>query len=336
MDAQKPEPDDVNALGGGEDTTSVTSLESNSSSPGVTPGGPTTPAPPPSPLHSDSLRRRIFGFITSLNIYMLLFILVLVIAGIGVYVVLQVGRRQAVKQTVESNQALSNETLDRLKNQDVSVGDVKQTLNIEANAIFAGRVLIRNGLDIAGPLKVGGSLSLAGLTVAGATTTDQLQTNGISVAGNAAVQGSLSVQKGLTVAGGGSFSGPVSAPQITTSSLQLNGDLLINRHITTSGGTPSLSFGGALGGGGTASISGTDTAGTVAINTGGSPSAGCFATITFKQSFGSTPHIALSPVGSGAGGISYYINRSSTNFSICAATAPPAGQSFAFDYVVMN
>ena len=101
------------------------------------------------------------------------------------------------------------------------------------------------------------------------------------------------------------------------------------------GGTPGKTDGTALGGGGTASISGTDTAGTVNINTGGGTVAGCFVTIGFTQNF-SSPHVVITPVGSAAAGINYYINRTNSGFSICTTNAAPVGQSFAFDYVVID
>jgi hypothetical protein len=119
-------------------------------------------------------------------------------------------------------------------------------------------------------------------------------------------------------------------------SLQLSGDLQITRHIDAGGGTPGKSDGTALGNGGTSSVSGTDTAGTVTINTGGSPSTGCFATITFTNRFSGTPHVVVTPVGSAAGGLNYYINRSASNFSICATNSAPAGQTFSFDYIVID
>jgi hypothetical protein len=92
----------------------------------------------------------------------------------------------------------------------------------------------------------------------------------------------------------------------------------------------------AVGGGGTASLSGSDTSGSVTINTGGSPPAGCFATVTFSKVFASTPHVVLTPVGSAAAGLQYYVTRSTTGFAVCTASAAPAGQSFGFDYVALD
>jgi hypothetical protein len=195
--------------------------------------------------------------------------------------------------------------------------------------------LIRDSLDVAGAIKVGGSLTLPGISVSGTSTFDQIQANSLSVNGSMTIQGGLNV-KTVNATSGGTFGGPVSAPQIVTQSLQLTGDLQLTRHIDAGGGTPSKADGGALGNGGTTSISGTDTAGTLTVNTGGSPGAGCFATITFTNKFGGTPHVAITPIGSAAAGLSYYVNRSNSNFSVCTTNPAPAGQSFSFDWVIVD
>jgi hypothetical protein len=140
----------------------------------------------------------------------------------------------------------------------------------------------------------------------------------------------------LTAAGGATFGGPVSAPQLTAQTLQLTNDLQITKHIDAGGGSPSKSDGTALGSGGTASLGGTDTAGTVTINTGGSPAAGCFVNVSFAIKFSGTPHVVVTPIGSGGAGLAYYVNRTSSGFSICTATPAPTGQSFSFDYMVID
>jgi hypothetical protein len=83
-------------------------------------------------------------------------------------------------------------------------------------------------------------------------------------------------------------------------------------------------------------VSGSDTAGFININTGGAPSAGCFITVNFASRFNSTPRVLVTPVGSDSGALNYYVNRSSTSFSVCVATVPPAFASFGFDYFVLN
>lgn len=299
----------------------------------------TNSAPTPSPDDKQKKKKSTGGFlqkvVARLNIYLLLFILILVISGIGVFVSMQQAKKEAQEPTL-TTQDLTQEALEQINESEIKVGDPKQTLAIESNAIFSGKVLVRDSLDVAGTIKVGGSVNLPGLTVSGTSNFDQLQANKLSIDGDAGIQGTLSVQANLNVAGGATFGGPVSAPQITVQSLQINNDLTFTRHIDAGGPTPAIARGSALGGGGTASVSGTDTAGTITMNTGGSPSAGCFATITFKASFNGTPHVVITPVGSAAGGLNWYINRGSSSFSVCSTNAAPGGANFAFDYIAID
>ena len=271
------------------------------------------------------------------NIYLLLFALLIILAGvIGTIFYLQANKANTNGSTL-SPQPLSQGTLDQLNNNDVNVGEPKHTLNVQSNAVFNGSVLVRSSLQIAGTLQVGSEVAINGARITGNTTLDDLQiTKSLALTGNGSIQGQLNVQKSLSVSGNGTFLGAISAPSLSVGSLQLNGDLTLTHHRSAGGGTPSRSNGTALGGGGTASVSGSDTAGSVTINTGTSPGPGCFLTITFTAKFNGTPHIAVTPVGSGAAGLAYYINRSTSNFSICTTTAPPAGTTFGFDYLVFD
>ncbi len=278
---------------------------------------------------------RVRSIASKVNIYLLLFILIIIMTVMVAVVSMQRSRKESDNKPADS-QSLTQEQLKQLSSSESKVGDPKQTLNIESNAVFTGKVLVRDSLDVAGGIKIGGSLSVPGITVSGTSVFDTVQLNNLTASGNASIQGQLTVQKGLTVAGGASFSGPLSAPQITISTLQLNGDLQLNRHIDAGGNTPGKSDGSALGIGGTASVSGTDSAGTVTINTGGNPPAGCYITVNFAQKFNGTPHVVITPVGSAASGLNYYITRTTTNFSICAMNSAPASTTFAFDYIALD
>ena len=196
--------------------------------------------------------------------------------------------------------------------------------------MFAGKVLIRDGLDVAGPIKVGGDLSLPGITVSGKSAFDEVQLNSLSIAGDTSIQGTLVVQKGLTVNGQASFSGSLSAPSIITDALSLTGDIQFARHIDAGGGTPSISA-GAVGSGGTVTISGTDTAGTITINIGSGGGTGVLATVTFANGFGGTPHVVISPVNAAAPN-AYVTNRTTSGFSIFSSTQP----TVSFDYIVVD
>lgn len=271
------------------------------------------------------------------NIYLLLFILVILVA-VGVVVVLAVKSKNVAttNQNALNSQSLSQSTLSQLANTDSTVGSPKQTLNIQSNAVFAGGVLVRSNLEVAGTLKVGGDLALPGITVSGNSRLGEVQANDLTLAGSENVQGVLTARAGLSVTGNSTFSGNVSATQLTTTTFQLNGNLVLTHHITAGGAIPGFAKGSALGAGGTSSISGSDTSGTITINTGSGAPAGCFATVTFATPFTGTPHVLVTPVGSSGAGLAYYVNRSSTDFSLCSATPPPSGASFGFDYLVLN
>ena len=290
----------------------------------------------PNPVAPKSFFGKIVQFImTSVNIYMLLFILILVLAAALVFVGYQKAKKQETPTTV-STQTLDTAAQEQINGSDTKVGDPKQTLSIESNAVFAGKVLVRGNIDVAGTLKAGGATTLSSLTVSGSSDFDQINANKLALGGDATIQGQVSIQKTLAVSGSASFGGAITAPQLTIQTLVLNSDIQLNRHIDAGGSTPGQTLGTALGSGGTATVSGTDTAGTVTINTGSNTAAGCFITVNFAQKFNATPHVVITPVGSDAASMAYYVNRTSSNLSICTATAAPAGKSFAFDYIAID
>jgi len=271
------------------------------------------------------------------NIYLLLFVLVILVAvGLTLGLFLKNKNVSNTNKTTIGAQNLSTDALKQLADTSVSVGNANQVLNVKSNAIFSNAVLIQGDLEVAGRLKSGGDLQLPNITVSGTGRFSQLQTDSLAVNGNESVQGQLTVQKGLNVSGSGSFTGTLSAAQISTSSLQINGDFTLTQHLVAGGPVPNVGRGSAVGNGGTASLGGSDTAGSITINTGSGTGAGCFATVTFVRRYNSTPHVIVTPVGSGAAGLSYYVNRSTSEFSVCTASPAPSGQSFGFDYFVVD
>lgn len=325
MDQEK----DKNSGGGLSSETLDSSLENAETSVDASQAGEKKTKKKQSPI------RRIKDFFNHVNIYFLLFIFILLIAAMVAYISFNQSKKDAAPITI-STTPLDPGTLSELQGSDVKVGDPKSTLSVESNAIFAGKVLIRDSLDVAGTIRVGGALSLPGITVSGTSSFDQIQANNLAISGDVSIQGQLTVQRGITVNGGASFSGPISAPSLTVDRFTLNQDLQLNRHIDAGGPTPGQTNGNALGGGGTASVSGTDTAGTVTINTGGGPIAGCFVTVRFTNAYSGNPHIAIAPVGLASATLQYYINRSATEFSICTATPAPGSATFSFDYIVID
>lgn len=296
----------------------------------------TIPAPGPDKNNNSFRRSGIVSFITThLNVYILIFILLIIVAGVAIFASYQASKDHSSNNSIDV-QNLSDKDLAAIRNSTTTVGDAKSILNVESNAVFSGKVLVRDSLEVAGAIKVGGGMTLPNITVSGTSQFEDIKLNNLSISGNGTVLGQLTIQKSLLVSGGGSFGGVLAAPQLNVDSLQVSKDLAINRHILAGGVTPGLSFGGALGNGGTASVNGSDTSGTVTINTGSGPVPGTFATINFNQKFNSTPHVVITPVGSGGAGLNYYVTRSTSGFTINTTNSAPAGTSFSFDYIVID
>ncbi|HUC89633.1 MAG TPA: hypothetical protein VMR45_02425 [Patescibacteria group bacterium] len=268
------------------------------------------------------------------DIYLMLFVLVVVLA-IGIVVAMTVKSKQTAQNNI-NQQGLSQTALQQLANSDVTVGDARQVLTVQSNAVFAGSVLVRSNLEVAGTLKVGGAVNFSSLQVSGQTQLSETQVTNLTVSGALNLQGALTIKNGINVSGNSNFAGNITASSVTTGSLQINGDLNLTHHIAAGGTIPSASRGTAVGGGGTVSLSGSDTAGSITINTGNSPPAGCFVSVTFSQKFSSTPHIVITPIGSAAAGLDYYLDRSTTDFKICTTSPAPSGQSFGFDYIAVD
>jgi cytoskeletal protein CcmA (bactofilin family) len=300
-------------------------------------GSPAPEAPAPQQrMAKFDFQAYVRSLINKVNIYLLLFVFILVVAGVVLFIAIQAGRNQAKKDQTATQQ-LTADALKTLEGTDAKVGDPKQLLTIESDAVFNGKVLVRDGLEVAGAIKVGGALSLPGITVSGTSAFDQVTLNSLSVSGNETIQGQLNVQKGLTVGGNGSFGGSLSAAVINTDKLVLNQDLQLNRHIVAGGTTPSIATGGATGGGGTVSINGSDTSGTITVNNGSGAIDGIVATVTFAVKFSGNPHVVISPVctlGGACPSRSYITNRTSSGFSV--AVAGNAAGSYSFDYIVLD
>ena len=271
------------------------------------------------------------------NMYFLLFLLVVAIGAV-ITVVNYINSQKEPEAPNVATSELTEDQLKQLANTDTSVGDVNQTLTIKGNAVIDGQTLMRGNLNIAGNLQTGGSITGPSITISGSSNLGQAQISTLQVAGDVAIQGNTT-GRNLNIAGTSSFSGPMTASQITVTQLILSGNasLQIPNHISFTGPTPGRSVNPAqLGSGGSASVSGSDTSGNVSITTGNGPAAGCMVRINFVQRFTNMPRVIVSPVGSGAGLTTYYVERDQNGFSICASTPAPSNQSFGFDYFVMN
>lgn len=280
---------------------------------------------------------RIKRLLRKANVYFLLFLLIVIIAGIITAVNYINSQKEPAAPTIGSSE-LTEDQLKQLANTDSSVGDVSQTLTIKGNAVIDGQTLMRGNLNIAGNLQTGGSIQGPSLTISGTSNLGQAQINSLQVAGDVAIQGNTSGQN-LSIAGTSTFGGPMTASRITVTELILGGNasLTIPNHLRFNGPTPGRTINPAqLGSGGSASVSGSDTSGTVSITTGNSPAAGCMVRVTFNQRYATQPYVLISPVGNAAGLATYYVERDQTGFNICVSSPAPANQSFGFDYFVMG
>lgn len=332
-DNQGPTPDvsESESLEGGgssysDGSTPVTSETGSYEAPQVT-----SYAPPPPP------KKRFRDHFHNGSIYLLIFMLLCIISVvvmIGMYV--RSNERVAPTDGTIETQNLSGEALKELADKgNLEVGNPEQVLNIQSNAVFSGTALVRGDLQVGGNIRTGGSLNLTGLNVSGPGSFERLQARELSVAGAGTFTGQLSTQSNFNARGSGTFGGPVSTPVLNANTLQLNGELALNNRIRTGGGRPTAAGANALGSGGTTNISGSDTAGTIVINTGSGPAAGCFTNVTFSRAY-SSPRVNVTPVGGAAGSLNWYVNRNASGFSVCTNNAAPAGQSFSFDYFVVD
>lgn len=291
-------------------------------------------ADPEHPVKKASPFKRL---LKKINVYILFFLLLVIIGG-AVTIVSYLNSQKTPPAPNISSQGLSEDTLKQLANNDATVGNASQTLTIQGSAVIAGQTLMRGNLNVAGNLQTGGSIRGPSLTISGPSNLNDTQATKLQVEGDLTVQGSTTLSD-LNVSNGASFGGAIKASQLTVSKLILGGNasLQVPNHISFPGPTPGRSVNsGVLGSGGSVSINGSDSAGTVNINTGNSPQAGCFTRITFRQAFSNQPHVIISPVGSAAGRTQYYVDRDKAGFSICASSPAPANKAFAFDYFVIN
>jgi cytoskeletal protein CcmA (bactofilin family) len=274
-----------------------------------------------------------------INVYLLIFILLIVVGG-AVTAVNYFNSQNAAPAPNIATQELTQDALKQLANTDATVGGASQSLTIQGNVIVAGQTLMRGNLDVAGSFQTGGNIQGPSLTIAGAANLGATQINSLQVATNTAIQGSTTLRD-LNVAGTASFSGAVTASQITVTKLILSGNavLQVPNHISFTGPPPNRTIVGTsmLGAGGSVSVNGSDTSGTININTGnGANGTGCIVRINFNQAFASQPRVLVSPINEAAGKMQFYVTRNNTSFSLCTANAPDSNSVLAFDFFVTN
>jgi len=250
---------------------------------------------------------KLVRYIKRLDSYVLVFLLIIIIIiGMIFYLII---KNNNPNNTVAKSQSLSQSSLSQLNSNNVSLGGSQETLNIQSNSVFSGSALIKGDLQVAGATNVAGNTTLQNVTITGNSQLNQIAGSTLAITGNTTLKGQLVVGQSLTVSGNTNLSGAVNAGKLTVSSLQVNGNIEIDYHLVTNGNSPAIkSFGSnIIGSGGTVSINGTDTAGSVAINFGTSSSSGCDVSITFNQAFATIPYVVISPTSFASASLGYYV-----------------------------
>jgi cytoskeletal protein CcmA (bactofilin family) len=240
---------------------------------------------------------------------------------------------------------LTNADLSKLGINRNAIGDSGSELVVSPNAQFKGRVNVAGDTNLSGQLSLNGKIlgtnasftqlqsgktSVSELDVNGATTVSSLNLRkDLVVAGNTQLQGTVNLSQLLTVnnsaniIGNLSVGGTLTVGTFSARSLTSTSTLTIGGHVITNGLSPSLAPGNALGSNGTASVSGNDAAGAIAINIGVSASGGTLASIAFHNQYSAVPRVVITPVG--VPGNFYIFNLTTSGFSVGVASGLPPG-----------
>lgn len=278
-------------------------------------------------------------------------------AGAIAYVLKAQSKNSAAKP--QSNQVtISSADLSKLGVNRSSVSDLGVQLEVGPNARFDGKLAVAGDTTIGGKLILNGAFSTSSASLAqlqaGNTTLNTLTVNGNTTLSNTALRNNLAV------AGNTTLQGPVTITQLLTvnNSTNISGNLAVggvlavnDLHVTTFTADNTVTFGGhiitrgpavviskyanpAYGSNGTASVSGSDAAGTVGINTGAGAGAsnGCLVRVYFTSPYASTPHVVITPMGNV--GSFWVANKTVNGFDICVGGPLGSGQYYSFDYMV--
>ena len=306
--------------------------------------------------HAQSQRRRVTYRPSHKATFIGLAVVIVVLAVNGIIIGFVLSGKTPTTGNANTNSVtLSSSVLDKLGVSRNSVGNSNEELAIGPNTKFEGTILVSGNTQIGGELILNKKLTAQDATLttlqAGNTSVQTLAVNGditstnvnvrtdLAVAGATRLQGAvtvaqlLTVNNNLNVIGNLAVGGTLTARTFQANNLTSENNLTIGGHIVTAGTAPNVGRGTATGSNGTVSISGNDTSGTVAINTGTGAGNGLLAQVAFQTSYPSVPHVVVTPIGGPIG--SFYITRTSGGFSIYVSNAVSPG-GYAFDYIVMQ
>lgn len=273
------------------------------------------------------------------------------ILAVNAIVLVLVSKSQSDQQdqAAKNSVTISTSTLEQLGVSRNPVGNAETELIVGPNSTFNGKVSMASDLTIAGQLTLNSKFSATNAVLtnlqSGQTQVDSLNVNGdetvtnlntrkdLQVAGNARVQGTMTINQLTTINNNMNVAGSLAVGgTLSVRNFQV-GTLTVAGHLLSSGTQPRVSVGGGAGSNGTASISGNDTSGTVAVNMGVGAGNGLLATVTFATKYTDTPHIVVTPIGRSVPGM--YINRTSAGFTISVDGSLGIG-GYAFDYIVVQ
>lgn len=221
-----------------------------------------------------------------------------------------------------NTQSLDNGTLNQLT--ETAGGTVKQQLTISPETLFKQNVIVQGSTEVQQNLTVRGQSNLQGPVFMDQDVTIR---RGLTVANNTSIGGNLSVSGSITASS-------LSVGSISLSTVNVSSDVTFGGHLIPNGASPTSRTSVAASGG-SVTINGNDTAGTITINIGsGATLAGEMVIITFNKAFARTPKVQLTPINQSASALNYYATRSAAFFTIDTSTTPSNGASYVFDYLV--
>lgn len=307
--------------------------------PSLSPAPQTPPPPAVPPARSFSILNRRAKQIA--RVIALLFAILALGGGLGYYIA-HVSKQPSSKTKTPEVKTLTPEELNKLSSIGANLGTSNELLTVAATAQFNNNVIISKDLSLNGKLNANGPVTLKSLTISGNDTS----IGGLIVGGDLGVTGTSTLQKGATigqllsvtgnlaVAGVANF-GTISASAITVRNITISGPLVVS-HLTSSGPVPSSSSGSAIGGGGTTSLSGNDTTGTINMNIGSGSSAGILINVTFRSPYAANVHVMITPVTGGAASAPTFVTRTANGFQIRTDSPLPAGSLLSYDYFVIQ
>ena len=180
-------------------------------------------------------------------------------------------------------------------------------------------------------------------------TSSVLQGSDLTLSGSATINGSAGVGGNLNVIGDTTLANlTVNGSTVFTGSLTVQNisvaNITINGHIITAGNNPVITAGTAAGVADPlnnvpapiATIDGNDTAGSITIVAGANTVAGDLVEVTFNNAFTKTPKVMINAGNVDAANLKFYRDADTGKFRIKLPQAPTAGQTYTFDYMVVQ